>query len=785
MANIANLLTEHMAIWTAAETEKKSGRGRASGNAGSVYGVKKLRELILELAVSGKLVPQNQNDEPASELLKRIKTEKAKLIAQGKLRKEKTLAPIGEEEKPFELPKGWEWVRNCELFQLRKGRIPKSLNEYGLGLPYLDIDALDRNIIRRYSEELTCPQSTDKDILVVCDGSRSGLILDGKNGIIGSTLSIVDTPLFIQNYIKLIFKQGFEIFNTSMKGAAIPHLDTQKLLQNSTALPPLAEQHRIVAKVDALMALCDQLEQQHSNAQEAHENLVSQLLATLTQSQNTAEFNANWQRIYAHFDVLFTTEASIDALKQTLLQLAVMGKLVPQDLNDERASELLKRIKAEKAKLIVEGKVKKEKPLTPVSEAEKPFELPRGWEWARLETLSNLITKGSSPKWQGVNYTDNTNDVLFVTSENVGSYTLLLDSPKFVEAKFNEIEPRSILQRGDYLMNIVGASIGRTAIFDRDNIANINQAVCLIRIENQEHSKPYLLHFFNSETCLEYMFDKQVDNARPNLSMGNIANFLIPIPPAYEQHRIVAKVDALMALCEQLKTRIQQANQQQQTIADALVAQALQPISAEIIDLASYRNAVACYTIKQMQSKPSFGRTQAVKLLYLAQNHAGLGLDLQFERKAAGPLVQWIYDFEEQGIETKWFSLVKKALSNGNTKIEYQINSSINEPASLIDKICTIQQRKELDRLFGLFADKNTEEAEIIATLFAAWNDFLMDGKTPSDDQIIKEVRENWHLSKERFTPEVLKKWLAWIKDHQLTPRGQGSRTAYQPSLLA
>ena len=192
-----------------------------------------------------------------------------------------------------------------------------------------------------------------------------------------------------------------------------------------------------------------------------------------------------------------------------------------------------------------------------------------------MDLLANLITKGSSPKWQGVNYTDNTHDVLFVTSENVGSYSLLLDSPKFVETKFNQIEPRSILKNGDYLMNIVGASIGRTATFDRDDVANINQAVCLIRIENQALSKPYLLHFFNSQTCLEYMFDKRVDNARPNLSMGNIAKFLIPIAPQVEQQRIVAKVDALMALCDQLKTRIQQANQQQQAIANVLVTQAV------------------------------------------------------------------------------------------------------------------------------------------------------------------------------------------------------------------
>jgi type I restriction enzyme S subunit len=119
--SIERLITEHLDIWTAADTEKKSGRGRGSANSGNVYGIKKLRELILELAVRGKLVPQDPNDEPASELLKRIQAEKAKLIAEGKIKKDKPLAPITEEEKLFELPKNWECVRLQEVFDVRDG----------------------------------------------------------------------------------------------------------------------------------------------------------------------------------------------------------------------------------------------------------------------------------------------------------------------------------------------------------------------------------------------------------------------------------------------------------------------------------------------------------------------------------------------------------------------------------------------------------------------------------------------------------------------------------------
>ncbi len=389
MANIAKLLTEHMAIWTVADTEKKSGRGRASGNAGSVYGVKKLRELILELAVRGKLVPQDPNDEPASELLKRIQAEKAKQIAVGKLKKEKPLAPIAEEEKLFELPIGWGWLRVGDLFTFEYGdNLPESKRTNTGEYPVYG----SNGIVGTNNE---CFVSS-KCIVIGRKGSAGALNLCLSNGCCVTDVAYYCIPpkeLDLTFVFKLFHTLGLDELGKGIK----PGLNRNEAYELVVAIPPIYEQHRIVAKVDELMALCDQLEQQHSNAQEAHETLVSQLLATLTQSQNAAEFNANWQRIYAHFDVLFTTEASIDALKQTLLQLAVMGKLVPQDPNDEPASELLKRIQAEKAKLMAEGKLKKEKPLPPISEVEKPFELPKGWQLTQLAEIIKSMDSGWSP----------------------------------------------------------------------------------------------------------------------------------------------------------------------------------------------------------------------------------------------------------------------------------------------------------------------------------------------------------------------------------------------------
>jgi type I restriction enzyme S subunit len=199
------------------------------------------------------------------------------------------------------------------------------------------------------------------------------------------------------------------------------------------------------------------------------------------------------------------------------------------------------------------GTIKIEEPLEVDA---PPFGVPENWEWARLGDITELITKGSSPKWQGIAYVPKEEGVLFITSENVGNYRLRkLDEPKYVEKRFNEIEPRSILRNGDVLMNLVGASIGRTAVYDLQDQANINQAVALIRLTK---SKPnlcaqFLLHYLNSPSAIQIMMSSQVVTAQPNISLTNAREFPIPIPPLAEQKRIVAKVDELMRWCDALE----------------------------------------------------------------------------------------------------------------------------------------------------------------------------------------------------------------------------------------
>jgi type I restriction enzyme, S subunit len=547
-------------------------------------GIKKLRELILTLAMQGKLVPQDPNDEPASELLKAIEIEKKRLVKEGKIKQPKPLAAVELEEVSYDLPDSWEWVHIRDICHDWGQKTPDDLFTYidvgsidnTKGMICDDIQVLEgseapsraRKIVRQGTVIYSTVRPYLLNIAIIEQEYSYEPIASTAFAIVHPYKGVINR--FVYYYLKSpVFIRFVEL---TMKGVAYPAINDGDFFRGIFPLPPLMEQCQIVAEIDRLMARCDELEKLRADRSQKLLTVHTAALDALLKAKESSDFSTAWHFITQNFSELYSVKDNVAQLRKTILQLAVMGKLVPQDPNDEPASELLKAIELEKKRLVKEGKIKQSKPLLKINLKDVPYELPNGWKWVRLGELTQVITKGSSPNWQGIQYVNEGEGILFVTSENVGSYNLLLKKKKFVESRFNEIEPRSILQRKDILMNIVGASIGRTAIFDLDVVANINQAVTIIRLIDIADYK-YFLHFFNSSICIDYMYDKQVDNARPNLSMGNISIFNIPLPPLAEQGRIVAEIDRLMALCDRLEESIEAAKGKRTDLLNALMSQ--------------------------------------------------------------------------------------------------------------------------------------------------------------------------------------------------------------------
>ncbi|HDK2280782.1 TPA: restriction endonuclease subunit S [Escherichia coli] len=581
--SVEKLIVDHMETWTSA-LQTRSTAGRGSSGKIDLYGIKKLRELILELAVRGKLVPQDPNDEPASELLKRIAAEKAELVKQGKIKKQKPLPEISEEEKPFELPEGWEWVTLATVGEIVGGGTPKSDNPQFWaknGIKWItpaDLYGLKGKYITSGARDISPAGLSNSSARLMPKGS----VLFSSRAPIGY-VAIADAELstnqgfkscvpYIKEsaeYIYYFLLASAKKIDAEASGTTFKEVSGAIVSKILLPLPPLSEQLKIVSRANELMSLCDQLEQQSLTSLDAHQQLVETLSGTLTDSQNAEELAENWTRISEHFDTLFTTEASVDALKQTILQLAVMGKLVPQDPNDEPASELLKRIAQEKAQLVKEGKIKKQKSLPPISDEEKPFELPEGWEWSYLSDIG-ILARGRSkhrPRNDPTLYADGT--IPLVQTGDVARSNGCINT---YSALYNQLGlSQSKLWNKGTLCITIAANIADSGILNFD--ACFPDSV--VGFTPYENEIPVLYFHYFMMTIKSTLEKFAPSTAQKNINIDILSQLFFPCPPLEEFHRIVDKVQNLLSVCDVLRAYIQSAQQTQLHLADALTDAAI------------------------------------------------------------------------------------------------------------------------------------------------------------------------------------------------------------------
>lgn len=583
---INQLITDNIDTWTST-VKTKATTGRGSSKKLELYGVKKLRELILELAVRGKLVPQDPSDEPVSVLLERIAAEKAQLIKDKKIKKPKELAEISDEEQPFSLPHGWSFIRLNEYGEWGSGSTPKRSNSdyYGGDIPWFKSGELTGDYISKSEEtitELALAETSVRynnvgDVLVAMYGATIGktAILSVRATTNQAVCACTPFSGLSNTYLLLILKAYKSRLIGMGAGGAQPNISREKIINTVIALPSTNEQHRIVDKVDELMTLCDQLEQQTEASIAAHQVLVTTLLDTLTNSANAEELMQNWQMVAEHFDTLFTTEESIDQLKQTILQLAVMGKLVPQDPNDEPAAKLLERIAEEKAQLVKEKKIKKQKALPPISDDEKPFELPNGWEWERIGNLSHFIEYGSSQK----TVESLPNGVPVLKMGDIQNGKLILGEHKVMSSDVDEL-PNLYVKNNDVLYNRTNSAelVGKTGIYKgEDDKYSFASYLIRIRCNSANISPDYLNLSMNTPLFRQYQIEPHIKKqcGQANVNGTLMKSMLVSVPPLKEQPCIFNKVNELHKLCNQLKARIIESRAAQLNFTDAIVEQAV------------------------------------------------------------------------------------------------------------------------------------------------------------------------------------------------------------------
>ena len=493
-----------------------------------------LKNSILQLAIQGKLVEQRPEEGTAQELYAQIQAEKRRLIKEGKIKKEKPLPEITEDDKPFDIPDSWLWVRigDCvsdrtglsykkEFLQESSEKMIRVLRGGNIGDTKYFIKPDDIFISSKYVKSdlflkrntLITPAVTSLEHI----GKMGRIEADYDNIVVGGFVLMLSPHYsldefaqyllycFSSNYVRTCCKG---IVNKS--GQAFYNLSRKKLLQVVIPLPPLAEQHRIVAKIKELLPLVDRYEQAWTKLE---------------------DFNRRFP----------------EDLKKTILQQAIQGKLVEQRPEEGTAQELYEQIQTEKRRLIKEGKIKKEKPLPEIAEEEKPFEIPEGWMWVRLGEICKSISDGDHQPPPQV-----PEGVPFLVISNVSAGRIDFSSTRYVpQDYFNALSNDRIAQKGDILFTVTG-SYGIPIKIESDEKFCFQRHIALLKLMLDWD---YIFYILKSPTIKSQCDAVATGTAQKTVGLKALRNLLIPLPPPAEQKRIVERLEELLAMCERLKQK--------------------------------------------------------------------------------------------------------------------------------------------------------------------------------------------------------------------------------------
>ena len=474
-----------------------------------------LKNSILQLAIQGKLVEQRPEEGTGEELYRQIQSEKQKLIREGKIKKEKPLPDIAEDEVPFDIPESWKWVRLGASFFVEMGQSPDGNS---ISIQSQGIEFHQGKVYFGKKELLTSPQNTtaptkyaDKNSVLLCVRAPVGKVNITRRKIcIGRGLCAISSLCKISAEFIYFWLASMEsAFLKKATGTTFVAITGEIVKSQPFPLPPLAEQKRIVAKIEELLPLIDRYEKA-------------------------------WGRL-EEFNRRFPAD-----MQKSLLQMAIQGKLVEQRPEEGTGEELYRQIQAEKQRLIKEGKIKKEKPLPDIAEDEVPFEIPESWKWVRWGELSDSIQYGYNAAAQS------NGRIKMVRISDIQDTAVLWDRVPYCDISENEI-PTYRLQNNDILFARTGGTVGKSFLVNEVPEEAI-YAGYLIRTRYSSKLEPkYMKFFMESRLYWDQLKSGTIATAQPNCNGKTLSKMILPLPPLAEQKRIVAKLEDLLPLCERLK----------------------------------------------------------------------------------------------------------------------------------------------------------------------------------------------------------------------------------------
>jgi len=481
----------------------------------------------------------------------------------------------------------------------------------------------------------------------------------------------------------------------------------------------------------------------------------------------------------------------VKQLRQSFLREAMQGKLVPQNPNDEPASVLLEKIKAEKERLVKEKKIKKQKPLPPIKEEEIPFEIPENWVWCRLGEIVFDQVYGTSSK------ASLTGDIPVLRMGNITTdgkvfYTNL----KYVSKGIKDL-PKLYLENGDVVFNRTNSYelVGKCGVFENDEPYTL--ASYLIRIRFRKSLNPYFFsNYINCSLCRKTQIEPQIiqQNGQANFNGTKLANIIVPFPPLAEQHHIVTKLDELMHYCDQLEDQIKTSQQQNDQLLQQVLREALQPqpeTEEEELPMAAelkvvYKKpkahkvtsrkcdhaerAILAGHIINKTYREDFGRVKFQKLLHLTEYHCQIDIDSNYVQKVAGPYDRELLKDIESTLKRFRFFEIRESKHTGK-RVTYRPLAAASELDNFFRKDFS-KEAKRIDSLLNKFARFSYEECEIISTLYAVWNNRII-RKHPVTDDVLKQDFLEWDKHKAKYT-DRLDKALRWMEKEDIIPVGWG-----------